>query len=107
MSVRVTLHRLRDTAADLGFPVGERHATFGTKRRKPQPIIEPLDVSSDWASQYVNEARQAGLRIDDFAAYVDFARRLNIVPMRYEHWRMLERQCKPQELREHQAAVMR
>lgn len=106
VSVRVTLERLRATAEQLGFPTGKQGYTRGTKRRRPNALVvaEQIAVNADWAVQYVEESRRAGLRIDDFAAYVDFARRLNIEPMRYEHWRMLEPQCKPQKLREHQAA---
>ena len=106
MNIRVTLQRLRDTAEQLGFPVGKHHPTRGTKRRKSNRV-EQIAVNADSAVQFVNEARRAGLRIDDFASYVDFARRLNIIPMQYEHWRMLEPQCKPQKLRSHQAAVTR
>jgi hypothetical protein len=108
MNVRVILQRLRNTAEQLGFPVGKHHPTRGTTRRRSKAVpAEQPTIHLDWALQYVDEARQAGLRIDDFASYVEFARRLNIQPMRHDHWRMLEPQCKPQKLRSHQAAVGR
>jgi hypothetical protein len=40
----------------------------------------------------------------DYASYLHYSARLEVEPLPYDKWRMLEPQCKPQRLRKHQAA---